>query len=195
MDFHSTFRLLLTFHPAILEDRPKDQKLENDLLEQFMNRLLPTDRGITGISAEVAAKELLSYLEVYAARLALPEEVKAWEQEAKDGEDWLAARERAGKRHNPRFVLRQWVLEEVIDLLQKDAKRGEGASRTSGEEPSPGKQLLNKILQMSTQPFDAWGAEGSSKSEEELTDEQKLERRLCGLGEKRMLGFQCSCSS
>ena len=31
--------------------------------------------------------------------------------------------------------------------------------------------------------------------EKELTVEEKEERRLCGLGEEAMVGFQCSCSS
>jgi len=47
---------------------------------------------------------------------------------------------------------------------------------------------------MSLSPFESWGREGE-ESEEGLSEEEKEERRLCGLGEERMLGFQCSCSS
>jgi serine/tyrosine/threonine adenylyltransferase len=47
---------------------------------------------------------------------------------------------------------------------------------------------------MGTQPFEAWGAEGT-EDDANLDQETKAERRLCGLGEKKMLGFQCSCSS
>ena len=46
---------------------------------------------------------------------------------------------------------------------------------------------------MACRPFHMWG--GEDMEEAELTDEDKEERRLCGLGEEEMLGFQCSCSS
>jgi hypothetical protein len=46
---------------------------------------------------------------------------------------------------------------------------------------------------MACRPFDTWGGEGMEEAE--LADEDKEERRLCGLGEEAMLGFQCSCSS
>ena len=47
---------------------------------------------------------------------------------------------------------------------------------------------------MACQPFDPWGAEDNT-SEELLDLEIKEERRFCGMGERTMLGFQCSCSS
>ena len=46
---------------------------------------------------------------------------------------------------------------------------------------------------MACRPFHTWGGEGVEEAE--LGDEDKEERRLCGLGEEAMLGFQCSCSS
>jgi len=46
---------------------------------------------------------------------------------------------------------------------------------------------------MACRPFDAWG--GEAVGEAELSDEVVEERRLCGLGEEAMVGFQCSCSS
>jgi serine/tyrosine/threonine adenylyltransferase len=46
---------------------------------------------------------------------------------------------------------------------------------------------------MAVNPFEPWGAEG--KDELELSDVESEERRLCGLGDTAMLGFQCSCSS
>jgi hypothetical protein len=45
---------------------------------------------------------------------------------------------------------------------------------------------------MCCKPFEAWGAEGDNQVED---GEVKEERRYCGMGEKAMLGFQCSCSS
>ncbi|KAH7101980.1 UPF0061-domain-containing protein [Auriculariales sp. MPI-PUGE-AT-0066] len=80
---------------------------------------------------------------------------------------------------NPRFVLRQWVLEEAIKRVTDDA-------------PS-GRRVLAKLLQMAERPFEPWGGEG--RAEDSLTPEESEERRMCGLGGKEMLGFQCSCSS
>ncbi|EJD39093.1 UPF0061-domain-containing protein [Auricularia subglabra TFB-10046 SS5] len=80
---------------------------------------------------------------------------------------------------NPRFVLRQWVLEEIIKRVEDDALSG--------------RRALAKALLMAEKPFEPWGAEG--KDDSALNDEEHEERRLCGLGGREMLGFQCSCSS
>ncbi|KAI0264397.1 hypothetical protein BC834DRAFT_882858 [Gloeopeniophorella convolvens] len=68
--------------------------------------------------------------------------------------DWLE-KFAAPRSANPRFVLRQWVLEEV------------------------GRRILSKVMQTA----------------EELDAETREERRFCGVGDKKMFGFQCSCSS
>ena len=49
-------------------------------------------------------------------------------------------------------------------------------------------------LQMATNPFRPWGAEGVGE-EVCLAGEVREERRYCELGDERMLGLQCSCSS
>lgn len=48
---------------------------------------------------------------------------------------------------------------------------------------------------MACYPFEAWGGEDDPTPEESLDAEVREERRYCGIGEKQMLGFQCSCSS
>jgi len=48
---------------------------------------------------------------------------------------------------------------------------------------------------MSTNPFEKWGLEDDSRTDEELDEESREERRYCGMGPKKFLGFQCSCSS
>jgi len=73
------------------------------------------------------------------------------------------------------------VLEEVIAKLEKD--------------PQKGKRVLAKVLHMACNPFEEWGAEGDERTEDVLDPEEKEERRFCSIGEQRMLGFQCSCSS
>jgi serine/tyrosine/threonine adenylyltransferase len=74
---------------------------------------------------------------------------------------------------NPKFVLRQWILEEVIRKTKSE--NGVGVKN---------KDLLELVLKMSLEPFkETWGA---SKEEE---------GRLCGDVPKLDRGFQCSCSS
>ena len=48
---------------------------------------------------------------------------------------------------------------------------------------------------MACNPFEPWGREDFDGDEAELSTEEKEERRFCGMGEKKLLGFQCSCSS
>ena len=50
-------------------------------------------------------------------------------------------------------------------------------------------------IQMVSNPYEPWGAEDDEMSDSELSKEEIEERRFCGVGEKKMLGFQCSCSS
>ncbi|KAK4686549.1 hypothetical protein P7C73_g3579, partial [Tremellales sp. Uapishka_1] len=122
-------------------------------------------------SDESAKKDFGEWFEVYARRI------------AKDGRD-AAERKREMDGVNPRFVLRQWVLEEVIERLE-DEIMSEGVV-------GKGKNVLAKIMEMSTNPFRPYGED---KPDSELSEEEREERRLCGLGAKEMLGFQCSCSS
>lgn len=55
--------------------------------------------------------------------------------------------------------------------------------------------VLVQLLQMACAPFDPWGAEDDPTPQDCLDEEITEERRYCGIGEKQMLGFQCSCSS
>jgi serine/tyrosine/threonine adenylyltransferase len=74
---------------------------------------------------------------------------------------------------NPKFVLRQWVLEEVI--RKTESEKGVGVKN---------KEMLDLVLAMALEPFkEEWGID---KEEEE---------RLCGDVPKLDRGFQCSCSS
>jgi serine/tyrosine/threonine adenylyltransferase len=77
------------------------------------------------------------------------------------------------KKVNPKFVLRQWILEEVI--AKTKSEKGVGVED---------KEMLDMVLKMVLEPFkEEWGFD---KGEEE---------RLCGDVPKIERGFQCSCSS
>ncbi|KLO17399.1 UPF0061-domain-containing protein [Schizopora paradoxa] len=161
LDFHSTFRKLCFFRPSKFND-PESSKA-------FIENLLVPSTSFEG-DKEKAIKDLIEWLQKFATRISA--EVKTAEDEEK--------REKAMLRANPRFILRQWLLEEIIKRVQDDVHVG--------------KRALAKVHEMATKPFEPWGAE-LKVSEDSLTPEEKEERRYCGMGSTKMLGFQCSCSS
>ncbi|KAF8071998.1 hypothetical protein FPV67DRAFT_1412381 [Lyophyllum atratum] len=175
LDFHGTFRTLAGFRPSVLEGRGEDK--DDKELQALLSKLLGATPNPAGVDHERAAGEWISWLETYAARI--EGERGEWGAEGEgevDGE-----REREMRGVNPRFVLRQWVLEEVIAKVERDVESG--------------RRVLAKVMHMACNPFEPWGAEGDERAEEELDKEEREERRYCGMGETRMLGFQCSCSS
>jgi uncharacterized protein YdiU (UPF0061 family) len=124
LDFHSTFRKLSSFRPSLLNlagDSP---------LEKFIKELLSLSPGTDTMDPARATADWLAWLRKYAGRI--ESEREEWAGET----DVEAAKEKAAKEANPRFVLRQWVLEEVIAKVESDAKTG--------------KRLLAKVLQVNT---------------------------------------------
>lgn len=86
------------------------------------------------IVQDSAKKEWKDWLGKYAERVV--REKEEWEGsksmangvngkgEAKSGNEWEEKRMREMRGKNPRFVLRQWVLEEVIKKVEDDSKEG-----------------------------------------------------------------------
>ncbi|KAH9945264.1 uncharacterized protein BXZ73DRAFT_96251 [Epithele typhae] len=164
LDFHRTFRRLCAFRPA-------SASAEADAFAASLLSLSLEDPG--RLDAARAQSEFAAWLRTYAARV--ESEWDLW-----TGADVDAERRAEMEGANPRFVLRQWLLEEVIRKVDEDAERG--------------KRVLGKVLQMACDPFAPWGREGV-QDDSELSAEEKEERRYCGTGDARLLGFQCSCSS
>ncbi|KAF8223101.1 UPF0061-domain-containing protein [Tricholoma matsutake] len=178
LDFHSTFRTLCSFKPSMLPtDTAKEQNTTPTPtpLEALITKLLAATSDPQHLDHGKATSDWLAWLDRYAQRI--ESEHEEW---GLDGGDVDGERERAARTANPRFVLRQWVLEEVIKKVEEDANSG--------------KRVLAKIMHMACNPFKPWGAE-NDESGAELDAEEKEERRYCGMGETKMLGFQCSCSS
>ncbi|KAF7375011.1 hypothetical protein MSAN_00387200 [Mycena sanguinolenta] len=170
LDFHGTFRALTAFHPGML---PAGDAPTADF-EKLVERLLSQSPNGGPKDHDGAIKEWREWLDVYGRRIEL--EAEEW------GEDMDIQRRSAGQAANPRFVLRQWLLQEVIAVIEKDIVRG--------------RRVLAKVLHMACNPFEAWGGEDADADDEkQLSAEEREERRFCGLGDTRMLGFQCSCSS
>jgi uncharacterized protein YdiU (UPF0061 family) len=166
LDFHSTFRKLCSFRPSMLEEG-NAAELNTYISEMLLLSPEP-------VSDDAAFRAVRAVLEPYAAR------ILAERQDSADPNGFDGERKEAMRAANPRFVLRQWVLEEVIKRVERDNKNG--------------RRVLAKVLQMASEPFKPWGGE-DLPNETCLDAETTEERRLCGLGEKQMLGYQCSCSS
>ncbi|KAG6900226.1 hypothetical protein C0993_001295, partial [Termitomyces sp. T159_Od127] len=167
LDFHGTFRTLCAFRPCVLQER-EDGGGECDAFVRRLVELCEPGEGTREWEAKRAAWR--AWLGVYAARIGRGEERALWGADA-DGE-----RARAMRGVNPRFVLRQWVLEEVIERVEGDVEGG--------------RRVLGKVMQMATRPFEMWGGEGDGRAEGEMGAEEREERRFCGMGEGMMLGFQ-----
>ncbi|KAF9815614.1 hypothetical protein IEO21_04474 [Rhodonia placenta] len=124
LDFHGTFRRLAFFRPSALSVQDRSSAFIESVLElcgepQVINR-------------EKAKEDLQVWLQQWAAR------VESEAQEWTTGEGSVdEQRERDMKAANPRFVLRQWVLEEIIKNVERDVDSG--------------KRLLGKVLQVCIQ--------------------------------------------
>ena len=110
LDFHHTFRHLTRFQPALLSSS-----------DAFIDTLLRFTSTGDVPEREDASTQWKNWLEKYAARI--ESEKEEWVSASSDGE-WQAQREKEARLANPRFVLRQWVLEEVIEKVEADAQNG-----------------------------------------------------------------------
>ncbi|KAI0806282.1 hypothetical protein BC629DRAFT_1580720 [Irpex lacteus] len=160
----------LDFHPHSAALHTSDLTSRRSTVEKMQTP--PKSQMLDPFKAKADWKK---WLEMYAERV--ESEKDLWTGD--EGMD--LQRERAIRGANPRFVLRQWVLEEVIKKVEKDS--------------TSGRRVLRKVLQMACNPFEPWGAEDDPSPTGALDEEILEERRYCGIGEKQMLGFQCSCSS
>ncbi|KAF4571094.1 hypothetical protein EYR36_008422 [Pleurotus pulmonarius] len=195
LDFHSTFRKLCFFRPSMLgsetsgttsevvdatDDQPPSSQTVLPPLQAFITDLLALSPEAQTMDHGQATSDWLKWLEVYSKRI--ESEREEWVPLGEEAKfDYDASRQKAAKAANPRFVLRQWVLEEVISKCEKDL--------------TSGRRILGKVMHMASNPFEPWGAEDDDRAEIHLDAEEREERRYCGMGEKQFLGFQCSCSS
>ncbi|BGP41236.1 hypothetical protein JCM10450v2_005276 [Rhodotorula kratochvilovae] len=159
LDFTNAHRLLAQFVSA-----------SDATFPAFLDALLPA----ASTSASTARDDFAAFFAAYDARL------------ASEGADAARTRRARIERANPRFTLRQWVLEETIAKLSSAATRDEG------------KAQLERVLALATAPFEPYGEAqvGDREAGETCpTKEEQERRRLCAVGPKDMRGFQCSCSS
>lgn len=130
LDFHGTFRTLSSFKPSLLRKSytiadsatapPAEGATQLPPLENFIASLLSLTPEPGRLDHGKATAEWLKWLEKYAERI----ESERAEWTTDEYVDMDAARAAAARGANPRFVLRQWVLEEVISKVEKDADSG-----------------------------------------------------------------------
>ncbi|KAG6819356.1 hypothetical protein H0H93_012571 [Arthromyces matolae] len=178
LDFHGTFRALGGFRGSLLDGEEVKQ------LDGFIRRLVNfCEPGEETKDWETKREEWVVWLQAWKMRREMEEERALWGvgEDHNSKADVEEEMERLMRSVNPRFVLRQWVLEEVIKKVEEDQE----GSNPGGD--GVGRRHLAKILQMSTHPFDSWGAEGDARPDEELGLEEKEERRFCGIGQRRIV--------
>jgi serine/tyrosine/threonine adenylyltransferase len=158
---------------SMLEDTACD-------FNHFFYRLskIPLFSYNSGSDYQTAAEHILP-AEMETTKRASIEKLATWLESTyrprleKDGSIDDVERSERMKKVNPKFVLRQWILEEII--AKTKSEKGVGVQD---------KEMLDMVLKMVLEPFrEEWGFD---KGEEE---------RLCGDVPKIERGFQCSCSS
>lgn len=145
LDFHITFRTLCNFSPTAFLNESKED--EASYRTRYIEKLTPAPTASSSkmpmqdqdALLQSGRKEIDSWLEKYAERVI--REKDAWANRITDSskdindDAWLRERESCMRDYNPRFVLRQWVLEEVIKRCSAD--------------PYKGKRILAKVMEVS----------------------------------------------
>ena len=130
LDFHSTFRTLSSFKPSLLA-LPQDPSSNSTnskespisiALHEFITNILSATPEPQRLDYGAVTGEWLGWLERYATRI--KDEEAEWTAAVSADIDIDNEREQEMKNVNPRFVLRQWVLEEVIGKVERDSDSG-----------------------------------------------------------------------
>ncbi|KAF4967098.1 hypothetical protein FSARC_5290 [Fusarium sarcochroum] len=166
LDFHHFFRRLSKIK---LQDLATEEARKEKAAVFFHKEGPPTT-----ISEEDARARIAIWLESWRERI-----VEDWKDEggnvseAKDSE-----RIEAMKRVNPNFVPRGWILDELIQRVEKDGER----------------DVLNRVMHMVLNPFeDRW--DGETFDGQTYSGDKDEELRWTDDPPKTERAMQCSCSS
>ncbi|KAI9671146.1 MAG: hypothetical protein M1817_003653 [Caeruleum heppii] len=152
LDFNHFFRKLSEVKVAEVSN--EEQRME--VAGRFFHR-----EGVTGAgnTEEGARKRVGEWLRGWRQRV-----IEDWDE--KDGSD--EEREKSMKAVNPKFIPRSWVLDELIQRVERGGER----------------DVLNRVMNMALHPFEEeWGAD------------REEEERFCGDVPRLGRAMQCSCSS
>ncbi|CRG83233.1 UPF0061 protein [Talaromyces islandicus] len=135
------------------------EEIETDEQRLAVSRIFFHSEGVGGIgnTEESAAQRIAAWLASWHSRVA---------------EDWKDAndheRQKSMKAVNPKFLPRSWILDELIERVERKGER----------------EVLDRVMNMALDPFrDEWGGD---KEEEE---------RFCGDVPRFKRAMMCSCSS
>lgn len=152
LDFNHAFRRLSYISTEEIDSEEK----RKDVAGRFFHK-----EGLSGLagSEEDARARIAKWLEQYRQRV-----LEDWPNSPEAKEERLAAMKAA----NPKFVPRSWILDELIERVEKKGER----------------EVLHRVMNMALEPFrEEWGG---NREEEE---------RFCGDVPRYQRAMQCSCSS
>lgn len=104
-------------------------------VDAFIERLLSATPDTSTLRKDEAVGQWKNWLKAYAERINTEISGGLWGAAEKAKEE----RKEEVRLANPRFVLRQWVLEEVIQRVERDS--------------TSGKRVLAKVMHVSVFPF------------------------------------------
>ncbi|KAI6826116.1 UPF0061 domain-containing protein [Hortaea werneckii] len=152
LDFNHTFRKLSYISTG---DVDSDEKRKEIAGRFFHHEGLST---LAGPEDEARAR-IANWLEKWRARV-----IEDWSDSAEANEERL----RAMRDVNPKFTPRSWILDELIERVEKKGER----------------EILGNVMEMALNPFkEEWGWD------------REEEERLCGDVPRYQRAMQCSCSS
>lgn len=152
LDFNHTFRKLSSIKT---EEIDTDEK-RKDIAGGFFHH-----EGLSSLAGaeDEARARIANWLEKYRQRV-----VEDWPESAEAQEERFAAM----KAVNPKFIPRSWILDEVIERVEKKGER----------------EILDRVMNMALDPFkEEWGGD------------REEEERFCGDVPRYQRAMQCSCSS
>ncbi|CAO1619733.1 unnamed protein product [Parajaminaea phylloscopi] len=171
LDFTITWRNLIQLPPLLEEQLAAGSKSQQEVIDDTVDAFLPGWYDETRVLEYLKPEkrnQARAWLVNYATRLL--RDVEA----TQDSRGWGSRRSQEMSKVCPKFVLRNWVGEEVIERLeQKDDTA-----------------FLSRVLAMCLDPCKEWGQAESGKSDELVAEE----KRLCELGEPLERNMP-SCSS
>lgn len=150
LDFNQSFRKLSDLKMGDLAT----EEARKDVAGRFFHH-----EGVTGIgqNEETGREKVGQWLGKWRERIM---------QDWNEGED--AAREGKMKKINPKFIPKSWILNELIERVEKNGER----------------EILDRVMKMALNPF-----------EDEWDGDREEEERFCGDVPKLDRALQCSCSS
>jgi uncharacterized protein YdiU (UPF0061 family) len=152
LDFNHTFRRLSHIKTTEIDT---DEK-RKDVAGRFFH-----SEGLSSLAGNEgeARTRIAAWLEKYRQRV-----IEDWSESPEAEEERFAAM----KAVNPKFIPRSWVLDELIERVEKKGER----------------EVLDRVMNMALNPFqEEWGVD------------REEEERFCGDVPRYQRAMQCSCSS